>query len=84
MDQTEMGTNDFRGVKFNVREASLMTQGGAGVRVRANEDVHVRACLAGDRVLLHVLSECGITPVMLKKGDRVVGRCSLSLVGGGG
>lgn len=81
LDQTELGTNDFRAIKFNIYEASLVAPTGAGIRVRANADVHVRPCLADDGVRLHVLSQCRMGAVPLKKGDRVAGTCIVELLG---
>lgn len=73
LDQTELGTNDFRACKFNIYEASLTAADGKGLRIHANADAHVRACLDKDGVMLHILSECKIGPAALKKGDRVAG-----------
>ncbi|MCC6123453.1 MAG: hypothetical protein IT426_00675 [Pirellulales bacterium] len=72
-DQTELGTADFRSIKFNVYEASLRASDGNGVTVRANADAHVRACLAEKGVLLHVLSRCPLGQVVIKNGDRLTG-----------
>ena len=59
LDQTELGTADFRSVKLHIDEASLNAPDGSSVRVLANADRHVRACLAGKAVSMHVLSRCG-------------------------
>jgi hypothetical protein len=80
LDQTELGTNDFRAIKFNIYEASLAAADGAGLRVRANADVHVRPCLADNGVKLHVLSKCRLAPIVLKKGDRITGRYAVELL----
>ena len=48
-DQTDLGTADFRSIKFCIYEASLTASDGSGVRIDANADVHFRACLAGTR-----------------------------------
>lgn len=84
LDQTELGTNDFRSVKFNIREASLTAPGGSGVRVNANADAHFRACLAGNAVKMHILSQCPLAQVTLHKGDRLTGEYSVSLLTGSG
>jgi hypothetical protein len=73
LDETELGTADFRAVKFNIYEASLVAPDGSGVRVAANADVHFRACLAENGVKMHLLSRCPLAPVLLKKGDRLTG-----------
>jgi hypothetical protein len=72
-DQTELGTADFRSIKFNVYEASLRASDGAGLRVYANADAHVRSCLSDNGVLLHVLSRCPLGQVVIKNGDRLAG-----------
>jgi len=73
LDQNELGTNDFRGVKFNIYEASLVSSDGTGVRVHANADVHFRPCLAERGVRMHILSNCRLGPVVLRSGDLVAG-----------
>ena len=72
-DQTELGTADFRSIKFNIYEASLRAGDGTGLRIHANADAHVRSCLAEDGVLLHVLSRCPLGQVVIKNGDRLSG-----------
>jgi len=81
LDQTELGTADFRAVKFNVYEAALRAADGSGLRVHANADVHVRPCLADGGVLLHALSRCPLGQVVLRNGDRIAGQCTVELVG---
>jgi hypothetical protein len=80
LDQTELGTNDFRAVKLNIREAVLLSPRGEGLRVCANADAHVRACLDPAGVKLHLLSECRLRPVSLKPGDRLRGRFAVELL----
>ena len=80
LDQNELGTNDFRGIKFNIYEASLAAPDGRGVRTHANADAHVRACLDEQGVRLHVLSECRLSPVVIKDGAHIVGECALELL----
>ncbi|HZZ42448.1 MAG TPA: glycoside hydrolase family 2 TIM barrel-domain containing protein [Tepidisphaeraceae bacterium] len=79
LNQTELGTNDFRSIKFNVYDAKLLTPNKDGVEVRALADAHVRACLAPGGVLLHVLSRCTLAPTTVKKGDHLAGEYSISL-----
>ena len=79
-DETEQGIADFRSVKLNIYEASLTNTAGQGVSAHADADAHVVARLADGAVLLHVLSECRLGPVTLKKGDRVGGRFHLKLL----
>lgn len=81
LDETEGGTNDFRSAKFNIYEATLSDPAGRGIAVNANADAHVRACISGEKVLLHILSECRLGPVTLKNGDRLHGRFHLVLDG---
>jgi hypothetical protein len=83
LDETELGTNDFRAVKLNIYEGALLSPNGQGLRVRADSDAHVRACLDEDAVLLHLLSECRLGPVTVRDGDRLTGQFVVELVGGG-
>lgn len=78
-DETELGTNDFRGVKLNIYEGALMARDGSGVRVHAKADAHIRPCLDREGVMLHVLSQCRLGPVMLKNGDHVKGSFAVCL-----
>ncbi len=80
LDQTELGTNDFRGAKFNIYEASLTALNGTGVKVYAQADVHSRSCLADNGAKLHVLSQCLRGPVTLKKGDHLRGEFTVELL----
>ncbi len=79
-DQTALGTADFRSVKFHVYEASLTAPGGAGLRVQANADRHVRCCLAADAVLLHALTRCDLGQVTIQDGDKLSGDCCLEIL----
>ncbi|MBM3501322.1 MAG: hypothetical protein FJX74_21935 [Armatimonadetes bacterium] len=80
LDQTELGTSDFRSVKLNVWEAALLAPGGEGLRLHANADAHVRACLDPAGVKLHLLSECRLGPVPVNPGHRLRGRFVVTLV----
>lgn len=82
LDQTELGTNDFRSVKFNIYEASLVAPDGSGVGANANADAHIRACLAGDGVKMHLLKSCPLGPVVIKSGDRLRGEFVMSILTG--
>jgi len=79
LDETELGTSDFRGVKLNVYEAALVSPSGDGLRLHANADRHVRACLDPRGVWLHVLTQCRLGPVAIRKGDRLTGEYALEL-----
>lgn len=78
-DQTELGTADFRGVKFCIYDASLVNAKGSGVDVRANADAHVRCNLADDVVVMHVLSDCPLGPVVIEKGGHIKGSFAINL-----
>jgi hypothetical protein len=80
LDQTELGTNDFRSVKLNVYEAALRAGDGAGLRLHANADAHVRACLDPAGVRLHLLTECRLGPVAIHPGDRLQGQFAIELL----
>ncbi len=82
LDQTEMGTNDFRSAKFNIYNASLVAPDGSGVEALSDAKAHVRACLVPEGVKMHVLSECPLGPFKLKAGDRITGEFTLRLLGG--
>jgi hypothetical protein len=73
LDQTELGTADFRAIKFNIYHASLVARDGSGVEVNANADVHFRACLATNGVKMHILSQCPLNQVVLKDGAHLTG-----------
>lgn len=79
-DQTELGTSDFRSIKFNIYEASLVAPDGSGVRVNANADAHFRPCLAENGVKMHILSHCPMGRVLVKKGDKLTGEFAVSLI----
>jgi beta-galactosidase len=82
LDQTELGTNDFRSVKFCIYDASLTAPDGSGVRVNANADAHFRACLDKDGVKMHILKNCPLGPLVIKSGDRLKGEFIVTLLGG--
>ncbi len=71
LDQTELGTADFHSVKLHFHEASLSAPDGSALSVLAHADRHIRACLAGNTVSLHLLSRCGLGQVVVRRGDRL-------------
>jgi beta-galactosidase len=79
-DETQLGTADFRAIKFNIYHASLVARDGSGVGVDANADVHFRACLAANGVKMHLLSQCPLAPVVLKDGARLAGGYNVRLM----
>jgi hypothetical protein len=78
-DQTELGTADFRSVKFNIYQASLVAPDHSGVRVEANADAHFRPCLTADGVMMHILTQCSLARVVLNNGDRLTGQFAVRL-----
>ena len=80
LDQTELGTNDFRSVKFNIYEAQLTAPDGSGLAVHANADAHVRACLDPKGVWVHVLTECRLGPRVINDGDHIQGEFVVRLL----
>jgi len=79
-DQTELGTADFRSIKFCIYEASLTAPDGSGLRADANADVHFRASLADQGIQMNLLSQCPLAPVVLKHGTRLTGEFSVRLL----
>ena len=79
-DQTKLGTADFRSIKFCIYEAALEASDDSGVLVHANADAHFRACLTDRGIKMHILSQCTLAPVVLKKGDRLTGNFSVNLI----
>jgi len=82
-DQTELGTNDFRSIKFCIYEASLAAPDGSGVRVDANADAHFRVCLSNQGIMMHILSKCPLAPVVLKSGTKLAGDFNVRLAAKG-
>ena len=81
LDQTEMGTNDFRSVKFNIYNASLVARDGSGLEALSDAKAHVRAALIEGGTKMHVLSECPLGPFKLKTGDKITGEFTIRLLG---
>jgi len=82
LDETGLGTNDFRSVKLNVYQAALLSPRGDGLRLLADADAHARACLGERGVLLHALTECRLGPVTVKTRDRLRGELTVVLAEG--
>ena len=79
-DQTELGTADFRSIKYCVYEAAMVATSGAGLRVRAAAHRHVRACLGADSVLLHVLTRCPLGQVPMAPGNHLTAEGAIELI----
>ncbi len=79
LDETELGTADFRSVKFNIYQASLAAADGSGLSVFAKADAHFRAALAPESVGAYMLWRCPLGQVPLKSGDRVQGEFVVEL-----
>ena len=81
LDETELGTADFRSIRYNIYEAVLVSPAGAGIRVHANADAHFRAALTPDGVAAHLLWRCPLGQVPLKPNDRLKGEFVVELIG---
>ncbi len=79
-DQTELGTADFRSIKFNIYQASLVAPDHSGVRVDANADAHFRSCLTKDGVMMHILAQCPLIQVALNDGHQLAGQFAIRLI----
>ena len=79
LDETELGTADFRSVKYNIYEAALGSREGSGFTAYANADAHFRAALALGGVAAHLLWRCPLGQVPLKAGDRLQGEFVVQL-----
>ncbi len=79
LDETELGTADFRSVKFNIYEATLAAPDGAGISAHANADAHFRAALAPGGVAAYILWRCPLGQVPLKAGDHLQGEFVVEL-----
>jgi hypothetical protein len=73
LDETELGTADFRSIKYNIYEAALVSPDGSGLSAYANGDAHFRAALAPGGVAAHLLWRCPLGQVPLKPNDRLQG-----------
>jgi beta-galactosidase len=73
LDETELGTADFRSVKYNFYQAGLASPDGSGFSAHANGDAHVRAALTPGGIAVHLLRRCPLGQVPLKPNDRLQG-----------
>jgi beta-galactosidase len=71
LDETELGTTDFRSIKFNVYEAGLNAPDGSGLTMHAKADAHFRAALAPNGVAAHLLSRCRLGQIPLNPKDHL-------------
>jgi hypothetical protein len=81
LDETELGTADFRSVKYNVYDAALLAADASGLELCANADAHFRAALAPGGVAAHLLSRCPFRETALSKGDRLRSEFAVRLRG---
>jgi hypothetical protein len=73
LDETELGTADFRSIKYNIYQAMLVSPKGAGLTMQASGNAHFRAALAPGGVAAHLLWRCPLGQVPLKANDRLQG-----------
>ncbi|SPE59352.1 putative Beta-galactosidase [Verrucomicrobia bacterium] len=79
LDETDLGTADFRSVKFNVCRAGLQAPDGSGLTLHARADAHFRAALVPNGVAAHLLWRCPLGQVTLKPGERLAGEFVVQL-----
>ncbi len=79
-DETELGTTDFRAIKFNIYQASLTAPDRSGIRADADADAHFRSCLDPNGVKMHILKECPLSAEVLKNGDQLTGHFAVELL----
>ena len=79
LDETELGTADFRAIKHNIYEAALLSPDGSGISAHANADAHFRATLAPGGVAAHLLWRCPLGQVPLKSNDHLQERFAIVL-----
>jgi hypothetical protein len=72
-DQTELGTTDFRSIKFNIYAAELTTPHGPGLRLLSNAKAHLRCNLTADAVQFHALSRCRMGQIAIQAGSKLQG-----------
>ncbi len=80
LDETELGTADFRSIKYNIYEADLLASDGSGLSVHANGNADFRAALAPGGVAAHLLWRCPLGQVPLKPGGRLQGEFVVDLL----
>jgi len=79
LDETELGTADFRSVKYNVYEAALAAKDGSGLELRANAEAHFRAALVPGGVAAHLLWRCPFRETTISNGDHLRGEFAVQL-----
>jgi hypothetical protein len=79
LDETEMGTADFRSIKYNIYKAALVSPDGSGLSAHANGDAHFRAALAPGGVAAHLLWRCPLGQVPLRPNDHLQGEFAVEL-----
>lgn len=96
LDESPLGTNDFRATRHNIQWVALEDAGGNGIRVDSDGTQHARSFIDGERVRLLVagFSTAGADPFFsrhlagerrpLNKGSVVQDEVSLALVRAGG
>ncbi|MGZ4987679.1 MAG: glycoside hydrolase family 2 TIM barrel-domain containing protein [Limisphaerales bacterium] len=80
LDETELGTADFRSVKLNIYQAGLTSPDGSGLTLHANADAHLRAALTSGGVAAHLLSRCRLGQVPLKTNEHLKGEFVVQLL----
>jgi hypothetical protein len=58
LDSTELGTNDFRATRLNIRHVSLRDDDGFGVQINSDGTQHARAYVEGNRIHLLIAKFC--------------------------
>jgi hypothetical protein len=93
MDGNDLGSNDFRSTKENIKHVSLTDPEGTGLSVTSDGTQHARAWVDGERVRLLIADHTNPGAERfyrrhaqqqdrpLKKGDRVSGRVTVRLEG---
>ncbi len=79
-DETEMGTTDFRSIKYNVYEAGLKSPRKLGIKLLANADAHFRAAVSTNGTTADFLWRCPLGQVSVKSGDHFKGQFVTELV----
>jgi beta-galactosidase len=94
LDDSPMGTNDFRSTKRHIGRAAIASAEGHGVRIDSDGSQHLRASVETDRIAVHVNDWFGGTGAiawgewylnygkgkLLKPGDRLAGTIRLRLL----
>ena len=80
LDETELGTADFRSIKYNIYEATLAGPNGSGFGAYASGNAHFRAALVPGGVAAHLLWRCPLGQVPLRPNDRLQGEFAVRLI----